>query len=111
MIAVTDTESTQRIALDALRDVIAQHAILTELAKDFSERAGLLAAEIRTALGEAVVGTVDGVDLVLSPFRVNTHLDKQVIQAADPALYERAVRTTPYRPLINKTDKGKTSPA
>ena len=105
------SDNEQRVELDALRDTIQQHAILLEMAKEFQDRAAALGATIRDALGEAVVGTVDGADVILSPFRVNTHLDKQIIKDSDPALYERAVRTTPYRPLINKTEKASPSGA
>lgn len=104
--ATSEDAQAQRIALDDIQSVIVSHAMLGEMIAELTDRQKALAGTIRDALGEATVGTVGGVDTILSPVRVNTHLDKQVIKDADPALYASAIRTTPYRPLINKTPKG-----
>jgi len=94
------TPEDKRVALDHIAGTIAQHRALTDLLSDMKERSDALGEQIKAALGENIVGTVDGVDTVTLPFRENTSLDRKAVQAIlDADTFASVLRHTQYRPL------------
>jgi acetyl-CoA carboxylase alpha subunit len=58
-------------------------------------------ALLREALGDAVVATYNGVAALKVQFRTNSHIDKNLLQAAFPEAYEFTLVNTPYTFLTN----------
>jgi predicted phage-related endonuclease len=104
---MTNSNENQSVALDHLASVIAEHKALGVQADAIKARREELAAEIKAAIGDAVVGTVGGVEVVTVPFRTNSNIDAKIVLDVAPAVHALALRVTPYRPVLHKKAKKK----
>ena len=70
--------------------------------KAFNERKAAAEAAIRELLGDAEVGTIDGVERVKVSFRNTSKIDRKALQEAWPEAYEATIVESPYTVLTTK---------
>lgn len=98
---VTTTETTAQLE-PAAASVLARFNEVKNLIKELDAEKSKLDEEIRAMLGDASVGTIDGVERVRLSLRNNSKIDREMLKAAWPEAFEATLVVTPYTVITTK---------
>lgn len=76
--------------------IIARFTEAKKLAKAAEEAKKAAEAELRAMLGDAKVGTINGVERIKISERATTTVDRELLKSAFPEAFEATVGKTPY---------------
>jgi hypothetical protein len=102
---VTTRNPNTEVKADDLAALLIEHKAITEAEKSMKARKDEIASIIRERAGNAVSLTVGGIVVATVPFRTNTNVRAEVVKTLAPEVYEAALTTTPYRPLLHTKRK------
>lgn len=101
--STTTTIERTSVALDSLTaDAIAEWVEVKDTIKALEARKEALDAHIKSMLGDAEVGTIDGKVRIEVSHRERNTVDSKALAEAFPDAYEATKRTTAYTVLIAK---------
>jgi predicted phage-related endonuclease len=98
------SDKDQIVALDDsdIRLLLAQAEVLDTARKNADKAFEAVADQIRALLGEATVGTVDGVEVVTNRWQNRAGADLKKLKSEFPGIYDAVVKHTRYRKLDRK---------
>ena len=97
-VTTTVATSTQVVSLDNTNAaiLIAKFEAAKAAIKALEEQKATAEAELRQLLGDAEVGTINGVNRIKVATSSNSKIDRKVLQEAYPEAYEATLVVTPY---------------
>jgi predicted phage-related endonuclease len=98
---VTVTETAVALAPDT-EGIIARFNEVKNLIKELEAEKSKIDTELREMLGEANVGTINGVERLRIVLRNNSKIDRDALKTAWPEAFEATLVQTPYTILQTK---------